>query len=54
MFLRLWDHVDAWYALLNKIFKIESKNEDWKHFHDKWDDVEALIRGLLDFSINAK
>ena len=29
MFLRIWDHVDAWYAFLNKIFKIEKKNEDF-------------------------
>ncbi len=54
MFLRLWDHLDALYAFFNKIFKIEEKSEDWKGFHDKWDDVEALIRGLLNFSINAQ
>ena len=54
MLLRTWDYINALYAFANKIFKFEKKNEDWRDLHDKWTDVEKLIRGLLDFSINAK
>ena len=54
MLLRYWDYLNARYEFANKIFKFEKKNEDWKDFHDKLKDVEALIRGLLRFSINAE
>ena len=53
MLLRYWDHFNALYNFANKIFKFEKKNPEWKDAHDKWLDVEALIRGLLRFSINA-